>query len=201
MTARLVGGPDGDLRDRLLLAALDEIRRVGTDDLSLRALARKAGVSHQAPIHVFGSRRGLLTALATVAVDHLADEAAYSASAAEAEHGPGSEAVLAIGLAYIELALEEPALFALATRVESLDLDDEDLQRSRARAWAILRGAVERAQGAGWRSSQPTDLLALLCWSLVQGIAAIYRDQLLPEGLPVGSAEELARAVSALLRD
>lgn len=201
VTARLVGGQHGDLRDRLLLAALDEIRSVGSDDLSLRALARKAGVSHQAPIHVFGSRRGLLTALATVAVDHLADETAYAASAAEAEHGPGPDAVLAIGLVYIELALDEPALFALATRAEALDVADAGMREARARAWAVLRGAVARAQVAGWRAEQPTDVLALMCWSVVQGIAGIYRDNLVPDDLVTRSADELVRAVADLLRD
>lgn len=201
MTARLVGGADADLRDRLLLVAFDEIRTVGAEDLSLRSLARKAGVSHQAPTHVFGSRRGLLTALATVAADHLADETAHALAEAESEHGPGLDAVLAIGLTYIETALEEPALFALATRAERLDLDDPDLQRSRARAWTVLRGAVERAQGAGWRTAQSTDVLALMCWSVVQGIAGIYGDQLIPEGLAIGGADELARAVADLLRE
>ncbi|HWU22101.1 MAG TPA: TetR/AcrR family transcriptional regulator [Nocardioides sp.] len=201
MTARLIGGPDGDLRDRLLLVALEEIRVVGADDLSLRALARKAGVSHQAPIHVFGSRRGLLTALVVVAVNHLAEEMAYAASESEAAHGPGHEVVLAIGLAYLEFALEDQALFLLATRTDALDMTNPALREARDRAWSVLYDAVARAQATGWRAGQPTDLLSLLCWSLVQGVGAIYRDALAPEDLTARTPEQLARALGDLLRD
>lgn len=192
------GASGGDLRERLLAAAWEEVARVGADDISLRALARKVGVSHQAPLHVFGSRRGLLTALATAAVNHLTEEIARAARAAEAEGGGGVEAVLAIGVKYIEVALSEQGLFALATRAEVLDLADAGLREARANAWAVLYDAVGRAQEQGWRTGQPTDLLALTCWSLVQGLAVIHRDRLAPEELADRTPEELARAVAAL---
>lgn len=190
---------DGDLRERLLLAAAEEIGRVGVDGVSLRALARAVGVSHQAPLHVFGSRRGLLTALATAAVRHLADETDRAAREAEASGGSGVDVVLAIGLKYIEIALGEQALFALVTRVEALDLQDAEFREAKAIAWSVLYDAVASAQEQGWRAGQSTELLALLCWSVVQGLAVLYRDRLAPEGLATRAPEDLARAIAGLI--
>ncbi|MYW35224.1 helix-turn-helix domain-containing protein, partial [Streptomyces sp. SID2119] len=55
----------GDLRRAILSAALDAIAAEGPAALSLRDLARRAGVSHAAPAHHFKDRTGLLTAVAT----------------------------------------------------------------------------------------------------------------------------------------
>ncbi|SIM02784.1 Putative TetR-family transcriptional regulator [Mycobacteroides abscessus subsp. abscessus] len=54
----------GDLRAAILTSAADMVARRGATELSLRELAREAGVSHAAPAHHFGDRRGLFTALA-----------------------------------------------------------------------------------------------------------------------------------------
>src|SRR5215472_16808361 len=55
----------GDLRQALLDAALATLDEVGADRLSLREVARRAGVSHAAPAHHFSDKAGLLTAIAT----------------------------------------------------------------------------------------------------------------------------------------
>lgn len=178
---------------------MEEIARSGADDISLRALARKVGVSHQAPLHVFGSRRGLLTAVATAAVDSLTEDLAAAAARVEAAQGPGADAVLAIGLTYIEATLRERALFALTARADALDIDDPAFRAARAAAWGVLLATVERAQAAGWRTDQPTDLVALTSWSLVQGLAVIYRDQLAPDDLADRAPEELMRVIAGLL--
>lgn len=62
----------GDLRQAVLSAALDVIATEGPSALSLRDLARRAGVSHAAPAHHFKDRAGLLTAVATEGFDLLA---------------------------------------------------------------------------------------------------------------------------------
>ena len=63
----------GDLRSALLTAAEDALEEGGAGALSLRELARQVGVSHAAPAHHFGSRRGLLEAVAARGFDELAD--------------------------------------------------------------------------------------------------------------------------------
>src|SRR5213080_824442 len=72
-----VGGPPrpyhhGDLRRALMRAALDAIVEGGPANLSLRDLARRAGVSHAAPAHHFGDKAGLLTSIAAEGYRRLA---------------------------------------------------------------------------------------------------------------------------------
>ncbi|MFC7501815.1 TetR/AcrR family transcriptional regulator [Nocardioides sp. CPCC 206347] len=189
----------GSLRERLLVATAVEVSEVGVDGVSLRAIARRIGVSHQAPAHVFGSRRGLLTALATEAVVRMRDELIAAAEETRASGKSGAQVVVAIGQHYIEVALREQALFALASRSEVLDLTDPDLVRARNEAWLVLVNAVTDAQAEGWREGQPTNVVALMCWSLVQGLAVIYRDRLAPEEIATQSPEDLARKIADLL--
>lgn len=85
----------GDLRRALLTAALDAIAQEGPDALSLRDLARRAGVSHAAPAHHFKDRTGLLTAVAAEGYALFADalaEAPTSRSEAWPTYGspPGT---------------------------------------------------------------------------------------------------------------
>ena len=61
----------GNLREVLLETAAEAIEETGVGEMSLRALARRARVSHGAPAHHFGDKTGLLTALATRAMEPL----------------------------------------------------------------------------------------------------------------------------------
>src|SRR5271155_3547747 len=63
----------GDLRAALLKSAGEIIRDSGLEGLTLRACARKAGVSHGAPAHHFGNVTGLLTELAADGFERLAE--------------------------------------------------------------------------------------------------------------------------------
>ena len=69
-----------DLRQKVLEASLALIEEGGLDRLSLREVARKAGVSHQAPYHYFGDREAILAALAGVRVFQAASSALIIAS-------------------------------------------------------------------------------------------------------------------------
>src|SRR6476661_4198967 len=102
----------GDLRPALLQASLALIEEDGIGALSLREVARKAGVSHNAPYHHFKDRGSLLAALAEDGFATLAREMAAARAAA-----PDAQARLeACGLAYIRFALESRARFKLMFR-------------------------------------------------------------------------------------
>ena len=94
----------GDLRQVLLAAALTQIEAEGVASLSLRALARLAGVSAAAPYRHFDSKRTLLAALAQQGFEGLGRQLML---ARDAETGP-NERLLAIGLAYVEFAVANP---------------------------------------------------------------------------------------------
>src|SRR3954470_23384194 len=88
----------GNLRRVLIDKALAAIADKGVGAMSLRDVARRAGVSHAAPAHHFGDRRGLLTAIAVEGFEGLTE----ATSAAAGDHVAG-------GLAWIGWALEHPA--------------------------------------------------------------------------------------------
>ena len=98
----------GNLRRALLDAALDTISTDGVAALNLRDLARRCGVSHAAPTHHFGDRRGLLTAIATEGYDGLA--------AATAATWDETGSFLEVGVAYVRYAVAHPGHFPVMFR-------------------------------------------------------------------------------------
>src|ERR1700716_2165854 len=91
----------GDLRRVLLQEAVASLRESGPTALSLRDVARRAGVSHAAPAHHFGDKAGVLTAIATEGFELLA--AATGAATKQ------SGSLIEGGMAYIRFAIEHPA--------------------------------------------------------------------------------------------
>src|SRR4051794_27469541 len=87
----------GRLRQAVLEAAVEEIEAVGPAALSMREIARRAGVSHAAPAHHFGDKAGIFTAIATEGY-RLITEATSAAAV-------GDGALVQGGLAYVQFAL------------------------------------------------------------------------------------------------
>jgi AcrR family transcriptional regulator len=154
----------GDLRRALLAAAVQAVEEAGPAALSLRDLARRAGVSHAAPAHHFGDKVGLLTALATQGFDLLAD----------ALNETGDD-LLAAGVAYVEFAVRHPAHFQVMFRPELHRADDAELAAARGRAGAALRAGV-----AGLPAGDP-DQDALAAWSIAHGFATLWLAGALPD--------------------
>jgi AcrR family transcriptional regulator len=177
----------GDLRRAILAAAIEAIQRDGVDSLSLRALARYAGVSHAAPAHHFGDRAGLLTALAAHGFELLADQLG------EAFERTGS--FLEVGVAYVRFAVDHPAHFAVMYRPELLHDDDPALAAARHRAGDVLYGRVGSA-APGAEALQA----GVAAWSLVHGLATLYLGGNLPPALgddPETIARDAARFLFA----
>ncbi|MFJ2837950.1 MULTISPECIES: TetR/AcrR family transcriptional regulator [Nocardia] len=187
------------LHDRLLVAAVAEIDDVGIDRASLRSIARRAEVSHQAPGHLFKNKTGLLTTLAVRVIRLLGSQMSEARSAAHAAGTNGKDLVVAIGAAYIQFAVSRPALFALISRSEMLDHTMIELRESLDTTWQVLTSAVRDAQAEGWRSDQPVEDVALMCWSIVHGLAAIQIGRLQPTELRDHDAVELIHSVAGLL--
>ena len=100
----------GDLRQALLAAAERELEEKGIEGFSLRGVAKRAGVSHAAPLHHFKDTRALLTALAAQGFERfLAAQRARQAKAA----ADGLSQLVASGMGYIDFALTHRAIFRL----------------------------------------------------------------------------------------
>jgi AcrR family transcriptional regulator len=147
----------GNLRDAILIGAAAVIARDGVGALSLRALAADIGVSHTAFRRHFGSREGVLNALAVRGNLVLAERLRAAAGGGFTE----------VGVAYVRFALDEPGLFAVMFRSGLVDNDDPELISARAEALAPLRAGV-RALGA----ADPT-AAAVANWGVVHGVATL----------------------------
>ena len=165
----------GDLRASLVAAALEIIEEVGPDAFSLRAAARRAGVSPAAPAHHFRDTRGLLTAIATVGFTWLGD-------ALEQARGPDRPATIRSQChAYLRFALARPGLFRLMWRKQMLDGNDADHFAAARRAFAIS-DAVMRPHAATGRPDEEGEVTnralapTIACWSLVHGFVALAID-------------------------
>ena len=174
----------GDLRRALLDTALVAVAEQGPTALSLREIARRAGVSHAAPTHHFRNKAGLLTAIAAEGWDTLADALAE----AQCEAGFGGQ-----GVAYVMFATTHPAHFAVMRAPDLVNSDDPALLAARERAGVQLR------HGAGGGSDADDGSRRLAAWALVHGLASLLLEgNIRPE--PGVSVEDLARAVTQHLR-
>ena len=159
----------GDLRAALLAEAEGLIEERGLTGFSLRAVAKRAGVSHAAPAHHFGDARGLLTALAAQGFRQLLEAQKRRRRAAGDD---ASARLVASGLGYVDFALARPALFGLTFDAERLDWDDATLRDASDAAFERLRG--ESSQSAGRPPGSPEAMDALrVAWSLAHGVSAL----------------------------
>lgn len=178
----------GDLRHALFDALAAAVLEAGPAAVSLRDLARRAGVSHAAPAHHFGDKRGLLTAFAAEGHRLLA-RALEEASAASG--GDFTE----VGLAYIRFALVHRAHFEVMFRPELLRRDDPELLEAARESSAQLRAG---AAGEPATTATGDDLAVMIgAWSLVHGFATLWLAGNIPAEL--GPAEALARRVARAL--
>jgi AcrR family transcriptional regulator len=177
----------GDLPRVLLDTAIQAIAEVGPAAVSLRDLARRAGVSHAAPAYHFGDKAGLLTAVAADGFQRLA------VTLREAYQTTGS--FLEVGVAYVGFAVTHRAHFEVMFRPELYRTDDPDLVRAREAARALLYPpAAEAADSPDGDEVQA----AVAAWSLAHGLATLWLNHNLPPQLG-DDPEHLTREVARYL--
>lgn len=177
----------GDLHDALLKAAERVLERDGLPGLTLRAVAREAGVSHAAPTHHFGDLTGLLSELAAIGYRQFS-AAMIAANAA----GTVEEKGLAAAKAYVDFAQAHPGMYGLMFRAERLDMSRPSLRDASDASFAGLARGV----GASRHEHIAVDAMTLeqggavaRAWSMVHGFAMLLLDgrliailQRLPKG-------------------
>jgi len=198
-------GAASGTRERLLQAARDVVARDGLEGLTLRAIARHAGVSHGAPLRHFPSLAALLAAVAADGFVRLVASITTALEDAEdrarAERGSGlhpTERIAVAGQAYVDFAVAEPGIYAVMFRPERIDLDDPAYQRQGARSFMQLVDLVRDAQATGWRPADPPDVLAAVLWSHVHGLADLRLHGALDGVVGVEAAEALTALSSTL---
>ena len=151
----------GDLRAAILTEAARLVAERGADGVSLRELARGAGVSHAAPAHHFTDRRGLFTALATQGFQLLTE-------ALIAARGDFTAAALA----YVRFAIANPGHYQVMFNKSLLDAADAELAAAEAAAGAELSRGVATLRDPNAQADPAGAQLA--AWSLVHGFSTLW---------------------------
>ncbi|WP_404362187.1 TetR/AcrR family transcriptional regulator [Corallococcus coralloides] len=187
----------GDLRQALVDAAVALIAEEGFGALSLREVARRAGVTHAAPYRHFADKEALLEAVAHEGFRAMAREMRERM----APHTGPLERLYAAGEAYVLFAVRHPPHFRVMfgphfTRPMSPPPEPEGEQG----AFTLLVSSIEAGQAAGLLRPGESRPLTLTAWSLVHGLASLFVDRQLGES-PQGAeaAEALARVQTRLL--
>jgi AcrR family transcriptional regulator len=172
--------PRGALRRDLLATAVEAIEELGVTAMTLRDVARRAGVTHTAVGYHFGDKTGLLTAIAAEGFDLLAD----ALDAARASF-------LEMGVAYVRFALTHRAHFEVMYQPSLHHPADEALRAARRRTADLLYGSTD--------ATDEDTLTGVAAWSIVHGFAVLWLNGNIPVRLG-DDPDALAREVARRLR-
>ncbi|CAL9330479.1 hypothetical protein SUDANB105_00062 [Streptomyces sp. enrichment culture] len=178
----------GDLRAACLRAARELLEEDGSAGLSLRAVARRAGVSPTAPYRHYADRESLVSAVAAEGYRELATHLA-------AAHPAPSTAddLAAVAVVYVQFAIDHPALFR-AMFAEPCDPTSAE----RVAATAVITEYVQGIVRDAFPGADDAGALATTVWALVHGLAFLHLDGKLDSSRPEVVADQVRASVHAL---
>ena len=173
----------GDLREQLLLAGEQALLEMPIDDVSLREIARRAGVSHAAPKHHFASMADLLGEIAARGFQKFV--VALGNAAENSKSQTAEDRLHAMGRAYLRFADENSAVYGLMFgQVIKMSMTPA-LTMSAYEAWSQLENAVAQITGASRASVGATYV-----WSSVHGLSMLKSARRLPPHVSLHAVEE-----------
>jgi len=190
---------ESDLPAALLRAVDGAVREGGASALSLRDVARRAGVSHAAPAYHFGSKAGLLTAFAVQGYRRLAESVLRELVRVAPSDGPTTLA--AVGRGYVRFAVSEPAQFEVMFRFDALEADAPELVQATDAAYSLLSATIERCRLEGSLGGLDPMLVGVSAWSTVHGLASLWISGWLTGRVDSTDIDVLAASVSELFVD
>jgi AcrR family transcriptional regulator len=190
----------GNLRQALVEAALQILVKEGPEAITLREVARRAGVTHAAPYRHFDGKEALLAAVAEEGFRLLHQE---MAEAAEGQGGDPLDRIQAFGDAYVRFALKNPSHYRLMYGPEFAHRSQHPaLEKASRDAFAVLLEAVRQAQEAKLSRDGDPVQLALATWSLVHGLSLLVLDRQLEDaGISRIQAEVVTRLATQTMRE
>jgi AcrR family transcriptional regulator len=165
----------GNLREVLLEASIGLVGEVGPMAFTLREVARRAGVSHNAPYRHFRDKEDLLAAVASEGYNELS----AAMLAAAGKQAGALDRLKHAGLAYIEFALRRPEHFTVM--FDSPQKEWRETLEAAKQAFSVLVGFVKGAQDEGeLKGGDPVEF-AYLAWTMVHGVAKLAITGRLPQ--------------------
>jgi AcrR family transcriptional regulator len=181
--------PESSLRARLVAVGVELVAREGPSALSLREIARRAGVSHGAPRRHFPTHQTLLAAIAREGYEQLGRQFAEIIGD---ERAGARDRLFALGLRYLDFAATNRGMFELMFRHDLLSGGRVGLREASLPLFRAVVDLVARARttsGAG-----DATVAAGALWANLHGIAQLWHWGSLPLALGTGDVEPLLRA-------
>ena len=189
--------PPESLRELLIAEGTSLLSEVAVSQLSLREVARRAGVSQTAPGYHFGDRAGLLAAISANGFRELsARRLALLDGVNDAE-----QRLRITMLAYVRFAIERPALFHLMFGPEIADKRvHQNLSDAALGSFRLLTSVVAGFTAAHGILQAETSSIAFSVWSATHGLATLLIDrQQAPDFVGQASAESQCEKLADLL--
>lgn len=183
-----------NLKQKLLDSAVAMIAEVGPQAFTLRELARRARVSHNAPYRHFQDKDDLLAAVAAEGFDRLTE----SVAGAMAKGRNAEERLRLAGRGYVEFALAWPQHIFVMFEAPIHYKPKPEYEASSQRAFETLLNAIAAVQAEGGLPKGDPRPLAIASWSTVHGFAKLALGRRLPfsEAEAIGFTDYLARALA-----
>lgn len=161
--------PPLELRDACIVAAQEVIAERGLENLSLREVARKLGVSHQAPYKHYPSRDHLLAEVMRRCFQRFAAHLD-----ARPRHDDPAQDLESLGLQYLAYAREHPLEYRLMfSTTWPASAEDAELAGVATHAFDVLRAVLRRLHGDAPEMRETVELDALYIWSTVHGLSGV----------------------------
>jgi len=189
----------GNLRSALIEAGRDVLESEGLEKLSLRGVARRAGVSQTAPYHHFKDKNALLAAIAEQGFDEFRAAMAREADAAGGEFASPTDRLNAYGIGYVDFAVRNKALFRLMFGGQIGQREKYPrLMETASASFELLNSAVEDVVASQRGNDTARKKLVLGSWSVVHGLATLILDgRLDPADYGCTTAKDLAQLALA----
>jgi AcrR family transcriptional regulator len=171
----------GNLAPKILELAAKIIAENGTENLSLREIARRLGVSHSAPNRHFKNKAALMSALATRGWSEATEAGLASLDTCSSDNA--NDRLKAIGRGFIRWALLNPAFFRTLYHPEVNRYANESLIAALDQFKSIIRDEIQESQAQGRFQDTSLSALSLLLNAFPTGVAMFMIDPLLSEGL------------------
>jgi AcrR family transcriptional regulator len=169
----------GDLRNALIQAGLELLAEGGVQELDLRKVARRAGVSHAAPYRHFADKQALIAAINEEGFHLLAER--IRSTLREVSDEP-IEQLLGVALAYVRFAKENPWL--MREMFSGLTIEREtfaSLHTASKTAYRLYTEVIRNGQESGQIVDGDPTALAGVLWSVLHGLAMlIIENQMRP---------------------
>ena len=167
----------GDLKNALIQAGIEILAKEGVKGLSLRRVAKKAGVSHTAPYAHFADKQALVAAISTEGYKKLYDEL----TRIDREFGSDPvKKLVEVAWSYVQFAVNDPAHFKITfSAVIEKEKEYPSFVEISQQSFAFIVEMVAECQNAGILRAGSSDLISVHLWGAIHGLATLLiEDQL-----------------------